>query len=55
MSALTRKNLALVSGSEVKPLQMFIEGQVDAYLALPPEPQDLHARKIWPHYRFDSA
>ncbi|MER8810899.1 ABC transporter substrate-binding protein [Mesorhizobium australicum] len=31
---------------EQAPMQMFIDGKVDAYMAGPPEPQILHARKI---------
>jgi NitT/TauT family transport system substrate-binding protein len=41
-----KKDLTLVSGPESKPLELFVEGKVDAYLALPPEPQELHARRI---------
>ena len=41
-----KKDLTLVSGPEAKPLELFAEGKLDAYLALPPEPQELHARKI---------
>jgi NitT/TauT family transport system substrate-binding protein len=40
------KDLTLVSGPEAKPLELFVEGKVDAYLALPPEPQELHARNV---------
>jgi NitT/TauT family transport system substrate-binding protein len=41
-----RKDLTLVTGPEAKPLELFVGGKVDAYLALPPEPQELHARGI---------
>lgn len=41
-----KKDLTLVSGPEARPLELFVEGKVDAYLALPPEPQELHARKV---------
>ena len=41
-----KKDLTLVSDPEAKPLELFAEGKLDAYLALPPEPQELHARKI---------
>jgi NitT/TauT family transport system substrate-binding protein len=41
-----KKDLTLVSGREAEPLELFAEGKVDAYLALPPEPQELHARGI---------
>jgi len=40
------KDLALVTDPETKPLELFAEGKVDAYLAAPPEPQELHARRI---------
>jgi NitT/TauT family transport system substrate-binding protein len=36
----------LVDGRGANPLEMFVEGKIDAYLALPPEPQELHARKV---------
>ncbi len=29
-----------------KPLELFAEGKLDAYLAIPPEPQELHARGV---------
>jgi NitT/TauT family transport system substrate-binding protein len=41
-----KKDITLVSGPEVKPLELFAEGKLDAYLALPPEVQELHARKL---------
>jgi NitT/TauT family transport system substrate-binding protein len=41
-----KKDLTLVSGPEVKPLELFVEGKLDAYLVFPPEPQQLHARDI---------
>jgi NitT/TauT family transport system substrate-binding protein len=41
-----KKDLTLVSGPEVKPLELFVDGKLDAYLAFPPEPQELHARDI---------
>jgi NitT/TauT family transport system substrate-binding protein len=41
-----KKDLTLVSGPEVKPLELFVDGKLDAYLAFPPEPQQLHARDI---------
>ena len=30
----------------VKPIELFVEGKIDAFLAFPPEPQDLRARQI---------
>jgi NitT/TauT family transport system substrate-binding protein len=41
-----KKDLILVSDRAAKPLELFMEGKVDAYLALPPEPQELHARGV---------
>jgi NitT/TauT family transport system substrate-binding protein len=42
-----KKDITLVSGGpEAKPLELFAEGKLDAYLALPPEVQELHARKL---------
>jgi NitT/TauT family transport system substrate-binding protein len=41
-----KKDLTLVNDPTVKPLELFAQGKIDAYLALPPEPQELHARGI---------
>jgi len=41
-----KKDLALVNDPALKPLELFVEGRLDAYLGLPPEPQILHARKV---------
>jgi NitT/TauT family transport system substrate-binding protein len=35
-----------VMNAEIPPMQLFIDGKIDAFLALPPEPQQLRARKI---------
>ena len=40
-----KKDLTLVDDPAAKPLELFVEGKLDAYLAFPPEPQQLHARK----------
>jgi NitT/TauT family transport system substrate-binding protein len=40
------KDLTLVTDPESKPLELFAEGKLDVYLALPLEPQELHARSI---------
>jgi NitT/TauT family transport system substrate-binding protein len=40
-----KKDLNLVENRAVKPLELFAEGKLDAYLAFPPENQELHARK----------
>ena len=41
-----KKDLAFVNDPALKPLELFAEGRLDAYLGLPPEPQILHARKV---------
>ena len=41
-----KKDLTLAGDPDLKPLQLFVQGKLDAYLALPPEPQELHARKV---------
>jgi NitT/TauT family transport system substrate-binding protein len=41
-----KKDLTLVTNPESKPLELFTDGKLDAYLALPPEPQELHARRV---------
>jgi NitT/TauT family transport system substrate-binding protein len=40
------KDLAMINDPAAKPLEQFIEGKLDAYLAFPPAPQELHARKV---------
>jgi NitT/TauT family transport system substrate-binding protein len=40
------RDLAMVNDPTAKPLEMFIEGKLDAYLAFPPAPQELHTRRI---------
>ncbi len=52
----------VLSGSLARSMAMFEAGEVDAFLAFPPQPQDLHARKVghvlidttrdrpWAHY-----
>jgi NitT/TauT family transport system substrate-binding protein len=41
-----KKDLTLVNDPAAKPLELFAEGKLDAYLAFPPEVQELHARKV---------
>jgi NitT/TauT family transport system substrate-binding protein len=41
-----KKDLTLVNDPAAKPMDLFVEGKLDAYLALPPEVQELHARKV---------
>jgi NitT/TauT family transport system substrate-binding protein len=40
------KDIRWVTDPSVKPLELFVEGKIDAFLAFPPEPQELRARKI---------
>jgi NitT/TauT family transport system substrate-binding protein len=35
-----------VTGSEINPMELFVDGKVDAFLGFPPEPQELRARRI---------
>jgi NitT/TauT family transport system substrate-binding protein len=41
-----KKDLILVDDPAAKPMERFSEGKLDAYLAFPPEVQELHARKV---------
>jgi NitT/TauT family transport system substrate-binding protein len=38
------KDLQWVIDPKVKPLELFVEGKIDAFLGFPPEPQELRAR-----------
>jgi NitT/TauT family transport system substrate-binding protein len=40
------KDIQWVTGSEATAMQLFVDGKIDAFLAVPPEPQELRARKI---------
>jgi NitT/TauT family transport system substrate-binding protein len=40
------KNINWVTSSSPKPMELFAEGKIDAFLGLPPEPQELRARNI---------
>jgi NitT/TauT family transport system substrate-binding protein len=40
------KDFRWVVDPELKPLDLFAEGKIDAFLAFPPEPQELRARRI---------
>jgi NitT/TauT family transport system substrate-binding protein len=40
------KDINWVVSPSVKPMQLFIDGKLDGFLGLPPEPQELHARRI---------
>jgi NitT/TauT family transport system substrate-binding protein len=41
-----KKDLTLVEDRAAKPWDLFADGKLDAYLAFPPEVQELHARKV---------
>jgi NitT/TauT family transport system substrate-binding protein len=41
-----KKDFTLVADRAAKPWDLFAEGKLDAYLAFPPEVQELHARKV---------
>jgi NitT/TauT family transport system substrate-binding protein len=40
------KDVQWVTDPKIKPKELFEQGKIDAFLAFPPEPQDLHARHI---------
>jgi hypothetical protein len=40
------KDIDWITSSSPKPIQLFADGQADAFLAFPPAPQELRARKI---------
>jgi NitT/TauT family transport system substrate-binding protein len=40
------KDIHWVADPSVKPIELFVQGKVDAFLGFPPEPQDLRARQI---------
>lgn len=40
------KEIQWVVSSAENPLELFANGKIDAFLGFPPEPQELHARKI---------
>jgi NitT/TauT family transport system substrate-binding protein len=40
------KDINWVTSGSVRPIQLFIDGKIDAFLGLPPEPQELRARHI---------
>jgi NitT/TauT family transport system substrate-binding protein len=48
------KDIRWVTSSSPMPMELFAEGKIDAFLGLPPEPQELRARKIG-HVIFNSA
>ena len=40
------RDINWVTTSSVKPMELFADGKIDAFLGFPPEPQELRARKI---------
>jgi NitT/TauT family transport system substrate-binding protein len=40
------RDINWVTSTSPKPMELFIEGKIDAFLGLPPDPQELRARKI---------
>ena len=40
------KDIHWVTDPAVKPIELFVQGKIDAFLGFPPEPQDLRARHI---------
>ena len=40
------KDIHWVTSSSPKPMELFAEGKIDAFLGFPPEPQELRARNI---------
>jgi NitT/TauT family transport system substrate-binding protein len=41
-----RKDINWVTSHDVAPMDLFVQGKVDAFIGFPPEPQELRARKI---------
>src|SRR5438445_15849 len=35
-----------VTDPSIQPIELFVQGKIDAFLGFPPEPQDLRARQI---------
>jgi NitT/TauT family transport system substrate-binding protein len=44
----------VTTGPQIKPLELFADGKIDAFLGAPPEPQELRARNIG-HVIFNSS
>jgi len=40
------KDIQWVTSTSIKPMELFAEGKIDAFLGFPPEPQELRARNI---------
>jgi NitT/TauT family transport system substrate-binding protein len=45
------KDIRWVTGPKVDPLDLFVEGKIDAFLGFPPEPQELRAHQAIPMRR----
>jgi NitT/TauT family transport system substrate-binding protein len=39
-------DIRIITDPRQKPMELFVEGKVDAFLGFPPEPQKLHARRV---------
>ena len=48
------KDINWVTSATVKPIELFKDGKIDAFLGFPPEPQELHALKLG-HVIVDSS
>jgi NitT/TauT family transport system substrate-binding protein len=42
----TTKDIKLVTSADPKPIELFLDGKVDAFLGFPPEPQRLRAQNV---------
>jgi NitT/TauT family transport system substrate-binding protein len=40
------KDIHWIIDPSIKPIELFVQGKIDAFLGFPPEPQDLRARRI---------
>jgi NitT/TauT family transport system substrate-binding protein len=40
------RDIRWITSATVKPMELFVEGKIDAFLGFPPEPQELRARNI---------
>jgi NitT/TauT family transport system substrate-binding protein len=40
------KDIRLITDPRQRPMELFAEGKIDAFLGFPPEPQELHARRV---------
>jgi NitT/TauT family transport system substrate-binding protein len=40
------KDIRWVTDPSVKPIELFVDGKIDAFMGFPPEPQDLRARHV---------